>query len=99
MSTAAARVGAASGSVRALDPAPSLGFSGAAVLDDKGRLVGMAVIKPTVVAGPDVSPQARFVSAEEIRPLLNSRNVAPNGAAQGPDGAKASVVRVICVRK
>jgi hypothetical protein len=99
VSTVAARIGAASGSVRPLDPAPGLGFSGAAALDGQGRLVGMAVIKPTVVAGPDAGAQARFVPAEEIRVFLNGRNVAPTGTASGPDGAKASVVRVICVRK
>jgi hypothetical protein len=58
----------------------------------------MAVLRPTVVAGPDAAPQARLVAAEEIRLFLDGRNVAPSDAAPGTD-ARASVVRVICVRK
>jgi hypothetical protein len=98
VTTATARIGAGNGHARALDPAPAPGFSGAAALDGQGRVAGMAVLRRTVVAGPDAGPQARLVPAEEIRLFLNGRNVAPNGTAPGAD-AKASVVRVICVRK
>jgi len=36
----------------ALNPAPGLGFSGAAALDGEGRFAGIALLKPVVVAGP-----------------------------------------------
>jgi hypothetical protein len=75
-----------------------LGFSGAPAVDPQGRVVGLAVFKPTVVAGPEAGSQARLVPAGEIRSFLTSRSVAV-GAAAGPEGARASVVRVICVRK
>jgi hypothetical protein len=97
---APARVGASDGT-QALDPAPAPGFSGAAALDARGRLVGMAVTGGAVVAGPfNAVTQARLVPLPEIRTLLADRGVAPpDGAAARPEAAKASVVRVICVRK
>jgi peptidoglycan hydrolase-like protein with peptidoglycan-binding domain len=99
VSSAAARIGPVLGATRALDSAPPLGFSGAPAVDPQGRVVGLAVLKPTVVAGPDAGPQARLVPAGEIRSFLVSRSVAVSDAASSPDGARASVVRVICVRK
>ena len=41
-----------SGNDLALSPAPGLGFSGAAALDDDGKFAGIALLKPVVVAGP-----------------------------------------------
>jgi peptidoglycan hydrolase-like protein with peptidoglycan-binding domain len=88
-----------SGSDAALTPAPGLGFSGAAALDADGAFAGMALLKPMVVAGPTITAaaaQASLVSADTVREFLKANGVA---AASGSSDAKASVVRVICVRK
>jgi len=84
-----------------IEPAPGLGFDGAAVLDAQGRLAGLATVKPVVVAGatPAATPAATLAPAEAIRKLLADQNIAANGAAAGSEAAKGSVVRVICVRK
>jgi hypothetical protein len=86
----------------ALEPAPALGFAGAAALDAQGRLAGMAVLNIPVVAGTAPAPNATAALApvEAIRNFLDANNVAPaaDGVA-GADAAKGSVVRVICVRK
>jgi hypothetical protein len=85
---------------RALEPEPPLGFAGAAAVNAQGQLVGMARIKAAVVAGPSSTARAEIVPADDIRAFLEGRNVAP--AASGPsdaNAAKASVLRVICVRK
>jgi putative peptidoglycan binding protein len=101
VTTARARVAEGNGAGRAIEPAPALGFSGAAALDGQGRLIGVALTKTAVTAGPTyVVSQAQLVPAEEIKALLNGRNVTPaTTASSGVDAAKASVVRVICVRK
>jgi hypothetical protein len=86
-----------------VDPAPQLGFSGAAALDGQGRLVGMVELKTPVVANvgaTSVQPQATLVSAPTIRAFLEAQKLAPAAAGRpGVDAAKASLVRVICVRK
>jgi Putative peptidoglycan binding domain len=95
--TVAARLGA--GDARPLEPAPALGYSGAAALDAHGRLVGMALLKMAVVAGPTyVVSQARLVPVDAIKAFLDVRNIALSSERTGAD-AKASVTRVICVRK
>jgi peptidoglycan hydrolase-like protein with peptidoglycan-binding domain len=94
----AAQVG--SGGDAALTPAPGLGFSGAAALDADGVFAGIALLKPMVVAGPSTAApasQAALVSADILREFLKANGLNPAGGAS-PD-AKASVVRVICVRK
>jgi hypothetical protein len=85
----------------ALDPVPALGFDGAAALDAQGRLVGVAALKPAVVAGPAPGPgaNATVTPVDTIRNFLSAQNVAPASAAGGIEAAKASVVRIICVRK
>ncbi len=103
--------GAASSSVKAsiaqagsstdlvLAPAPAMGFSGAAAFDDDGKFAGIALLKPVVVAGPsNAAPaaQAALVSADTVREFLKVNGV---NVADGSSEAKASVVRVICVRK
>lgn len=88
-----------SGSEFALSPAPAVGFSGAATLDADGKFAGIALLKPVVVAGPsNVAPaaQAALVPADIVRDFLKANGV---NAAGGSSDAKASVVRVICVRK
>ena len=88
-----------SGNDFALSPAPAVGFSGAAALDSDGKFAGIALLKPVVVAGPpNAAPaaQAALVSADTVREFLKTNGV---NAADGSSDAKASVVRVICVRK
>ncbi len=88
-----------SGSDLALSPAPGPGFSGAAALDTDGKFAGIALLKPLVVAGPANAPpaaQSALVSADIVRDFLRANGVNAAGASTE---AKASVVRVICVRK
>jgi hypothetical protein len=87
------------GSDLALSPAPGLGFSGAAARDANGKFAGIALLKPVVVAGPaNATPaaQAALVAADTVRDFLRANGVSASG---GSEDAKASVVRVICVRK
>jgi S1-C subfamily serine protease len=86
----------------AVEPAPQLGFSGGAVLDGQGRVVGMIELKTPVVANvgaTSAQPQAAVVAAPAIRAFLERQKLAPATGRTGLDAAKASVVRVICVRK
>ena len=88
---------AGSGGDAALTPAPGLGFSGAVALDPDGVFAGVALLKPVVVAGPAPAAQASLMSADVVREFLKANSVS---AASGTSAdAKASVVRVICVRK
>jgi peptidoglycan hydrolase-like protein with peptidoglycan-binding domain len=84
-----------------IEPAPALGFDGAAVLDAQGRLAGLATVKPVLVAGatPAVASSSTLAPAEAIRKLLAEQKITADGAAAGSEAAKGSVVRVICVRK
>jgi hypothetical protein len=83
----------------ALTPAPAIGFSGAPAQDGDGRFAGIALLKPVQVAGPATdgpAAQAVLVTADTLRGFLKANGV---NAAGGSTDAKASVVRVICVRK
>jgi S1-C subfamily serine protease len=86
-----------------LEPAPQLGFSGGAALDGQGRLVGMVELKTPVVANAGTAgaqPQAAYVPAPTIRAFLEAQKLAPATTGRtGAEAAKASLVRVICVRK
>jgi hypothetical protein len=97
ISAVSARLGSAETSALETPPAP--GFSGAAALDAQGRFAGVAVVKAPLVAGPGGAPQAAIVPAERIRNFLEANYIAPSSGAAGVDAAKASVTRVICVRK
>ncbi len=101
VAAAAAQVGVSENGRRSIEPAPPPGFSGAAVLDRQDHLVGMAVAGPAMVAGPsNTAAQAYAVALDEIRTMLKERHIAvATGGAGTIDAAKASVVRVICVRK
>jgi hypothetical protein len=82
-----------------LSPEPGLGFSGAATVDTDGSFAGMARLKPAVVAGPSEGPlpvQAILVSADTVRDFLKTNEVT---APSGQTDAKASLLRVICIRK
>jgi len=86
----------------ALDPPPQLGFTGAAVLDRESRFLGMVQLRPQVVATigtPTLQSQANVVPAQAIRAFLESRGLKPASGDSGVEAAKASLVRVICVRK
>ena len=85
-----------SGGDLALSPAPAIGFSGAAALDTEGQFAGVALLKPVLVAGPTNGSAAALVPADTVRNFLKSNGVT---AAGGSADVKASVVRVICVRK
>ncbi|WP_407080388.1 serine protease [Bradyrhizobium roseum] len=87
------------GSDVALTPAPAAGFSGAPALDGDGRFAGIALLKPVLVAGPTngiPSAQAVLVTSDTVRGFLKANGI---HAAGGALDARASVVRVICVRK
>jgi peptidoglycan hydrolase-like protein with peptidoglycan-binding domain len=84
-----------------IQPVPQLGFAGAAVLDSQGRVFGMVALKTPVVAsaGAVPPPQATLVPIDAIRKFLADQNVTPATGRSGPDAAKASLVRLICVRR
>lgn len=84
-------------------PVPMAGFSGAAALDGQGRFIGMMEMRNAVLASAEpAAPPVRLISAETIRGFLAAHHVAgaqtPTGDAKSSD-VKASVVRMICVRK
>jgi len=82
-----------------LSPEPAVGFSGAAAIDADGKFAGVARLKPAVVAGPAGTPmpsQALLVPAGSVREFLTAKGVT---LASGPSDAKASVLRLVCVRK
>lgn len=83
----------------ALSPAPALGFSGAVALDDANTFAGIVLLKPIVIAGPPgaaTASQALLVPADAVRAFLKASGVKADGTSTD---ARASVVRVICVRK
>jgi hypothetical protein len=86
-----------------VEPAPQLGFSGGAALDGQGRLVGMVELRTTAVANAGAAspqPLATLVPAPTIRTFLEAQRLAPAATGRlGADAARASLVRVICVRK
>jgi peptidoglycan hydrolase-like protein with peptidoglycan-binding domain len=95
VSTIKARVLAASGTTQPLEPAPALGFAGAAALDGDAKLVGMV----DVPASDKPGIRAAMVPADAIRTFLNAQSIAPANGPASLDDAKAALVRVICVRK
>ena len=85
-------------SQQAIEPAPKLGFSGAAAADRRGRLAGMVDLRPGVVAGNGAGARqaVTLVPVETIRNFLQAQHGAPATAAAP---INQSVLRVICVRK
>jgi hypothetical protein len=78
-------------------PVPMAGFSGAATLDGQGRFLGMIEMRNAVLASAEpAAPPVRLVTTEAIRSFLSSHHVAGMDTQTGD--AKASVVRMICVR-
>jgi peptidoglycan hydrolase-like protein with peptidoglycan-binding domain len=99
VSSVTAALAPVDGSDSALSPPPADGFSGSPAIGGDGKLVGIALLKSAMVAGPAnsaPSAQAVMISAATVRDFLKAKGVAANGASTD---AKAAVVRVICVRK
>jgi hypothetical protein len=85
-----------------VEPAPQLGFSGAPVLDGKGRFVGLVKLRNPIVASigaANSQPQAALISGQTIHGFLEAQNLPLATRQPGAAGGKASVVRVICIRK
>ena len=79
-------------------PVPMAGFSGAAVLDAQGQFLGMMEMGHAVIASVEASaPPVRLISAATIRGFLAAQHVQTSPTLTGD--AKASVIRIICVRK
>jgi hypothetical protein len=82
----------------ALSPAPGIGFAGAAVVDSDGAFAGMTLLKPAIVAGaPPAGNEAALVPADQVVAFLKANNVTPIDGQKAE--AKASVLRIVCVRK
>jgi len=79
-----------------LDPAPKLGFSGAAAIDAQGRFAGMVDLSSTAVAGAGAVNQPTLIPVETLRNFLQAQGITP---PSGGNAIDQSVVRVICVRK
>jgi hypothetical protein len=78
-------------------PVPMAGFAGAAALDAQDRFVGIMETRSVVVASAEPTlPPVRLIGAASIRDFLDSQHV-PQAAAG--TGARAALVRIICVRK
>lgn len=82
------------GADNTLSPPPAIGFSGSAVVDTAGRFAGMAQLKPA--AAGSTAQAAVLITPNMVREFAGRNGV----TAGNPNlDAKASVVRVICVRK
>jgi hypothetical protein len=97
VSTVAAKLSAPG--ARTLAAAPTPGFAGAAAVDAQGRLMGIVMQRPAVVAGPASAPLAAIAPLDRLRHLLAANDVTPAPAHSGLDAVKAAAKRVICVRK
>jgi peptidoglycan hydrolase-like protein with peptidoglycan-binding domain len=82
-----------------LQPSPQPGFAGAAALDAQGRFFGMVTLKTPLMAGTSQLPPANVVPVDTIRRFLDAQDVTPAMGRAGAEAAKASVVRVMCVRR
>src|SRR5215470_2606581 len=82
-----------------LQPSPQLGFAGAVALDAQGRLFGIVTLKTPLMAGSAPLPPASVVPVDSIRRFLEAQYVTPASGRAGVEAAKASVARVMCVRR
>ncbi len=81
----------------AVEPVPTIGFSGAAAIDAQGRLAGIVVLKTGLDPGSGTAKrEAVLVPSAVVRAFLAAHGVAP---AAEPRSIERSVMRVICVRK
>jgi S1-C subfamily serine protease len=83
-------------SQQAIEPAPKLGFSGAAAADARGRLAGMVDLRPAINSA-GAGQAVTLVPVETIRAFLQAQHVAPPATVAG--AINQSVLRVICVRR
>ena len=61
-----------------VEPAPALGFAGAAAVDMRGAFAGMIDFKPAIVAANgDSAHTAKRVPVEAIRAFLKAHDVSP----------------------
>ena len=78
-------------------PLPMAGYSGAAALSKSGEVLGMIETRNTMLASAEPSlPPVRLIPADTIRDFM-TRNGIPQPVGGGD--VRASVVRIICVRK
>lgn len=78
-------------------PVPMAGFSGAAAIDAEGQVLGLMEMRNFVLASNEpAAPPVHLVPTETIRAFIAANGVTPG---DGPADARASVVRIICVRK
>jgi hypothetical protein len=82
--------------IRVRNSVPLAGFSGAAALDGKGRVLGMMELHGMQLASAQpATPPVRLIPSSAIRSFLAAHNVAPSTDG----GGESSIVRVICVRQ
>jgi hypothetical protein len=83
-----------------VNPAPKLGFSGAAAVDPQGRFAGIIELKsPAIAEVAATSPaaaQAVLVPASAVRAFLAAHGITP---VAGAGAMEQSLLRVICVRE
>jgi hypothetical protein len=87
-------------SATALTPAPAIGFAGAAAIDGDGAFAGVTLLKPAIVASTTAATpgnEAALVPADQVLEFLKANGVTATSGAKAD--AKASLLRVICVRK
>lgn len=97
--TSVTSMAAPAGSDVTLSPELGLGFSGAAAIDGDGKFAGIARLKPAVVAGQPgtaLPSQSVLVPADAVREFLKANKVTTATESSDP---KASVLRLVCVRK
>jgi hypothetical protein len=82
------------GATRTIEPVPVLGFAGAAATDNQGRVAWLVTLK-AAVSGGNSATQASVIPSDTIRKFLAAAKITPGNAGY----AKASVMRVTCVRK
>ncbi|MBN8920802.1 MAG: peptidoglycan-binding protein, partial [Rhizobiales bacterium] len=102
ISTARAKVTVTAGAARpALDPAPPVGFDGAAALDASGRLAGLVGLPQAVVAGtPGAAPSPTLVPAKAVGDFLTKHAIVGADSTRiGAEAQRPAVTRLICVRK
>lgn len=81
-----------------LSPSPGIGFAGAAAIDTEGTFAGLTQLKPVVIAGPaTATSQAVLAPADVVRNFVKANGVSTEAGKAGD--AKASMLRLICVRK
>ena len=80
-----------------MSPPPTVGFSGAAIVDAERKFDGLALLRPAQPAGPPpASVSAQIVPGDVVRRFLDDNGVTVTASPADP---RESVVRVVCVRR